>query len=498
MLNKFQTQKILLFTTIFIVSFFGFIKSTFLNYTKVSRHQSLVEEQKKIISNLDQIIANSKLESVNSNNFIITELNQLKANKVKLQEVHKEYKKAINQANIYLFLACCGLIIISSIDHFVKQSLVDILKQSRQAEKNFQEKNQQLENRAQELSQLLEQIKITEEEQRKGKEQLQIKLVKLQQELLPVNQGNLSVRATVTEDEIGNLAKSYNQTLENLSRIIFQFQEVTKTVTKTTNSNEEEVIQLSNDALKQTQAITSVLEEVQKMAESIGMVSDNAAKAENSIKKATERVKQGDITINATVDRIVALQESTAAAKEQVKKLAKASSKISKAVDLIRKIALQTNVLAVNASIEAARAGEEGMGFTVVAEEVQTLATQSAKTATDIEKLVLEIQTETNKVIKVMDQSNQEIMAGSKLMKETRLSLQQITEASSEIDLLIEEINRVAKEQSQKSQTVTSTMEKVVAIANQTSVSATDVSTSFKNLLQVASNLETSINQFKV
>jgi methyl-accepting chemotaxis protein PixJ len=89
-------------------------------------------------------------------------------------------------------------------------------------------------------------------------------------------------------------------------------------------------------------------------------------------------------------------------------------------------------------------------------------------------------------------------MAGSKLMTETRLSLQQITEASNEIDLLIEDINKVANQQSRNSQTVTNTMEKVFAIAKQNSVSATDVSTSFKNLLQVTENLEASINQFKV
>jgi methyl-accepting chemotaxis protein len=411
----------------------------------------------------------------------------------------KVYKQAVNQANIYLFLAfSCTIILLGSIAYLVNKNLVNLLQQRRQAEQNLQVTNQKLEDRSQELSQLLEQIQVAEKEQRKAKEQLQTRVSRLQQELLPVNQGNLTIRATVTEDEIGTVANSYNQTLENLSRIILQVQDVTKTVAKATNNNEEEVVRLSVDAFTQTQEIASALEQVQKIGESMEVVVDRATKAENSVKKATAKVKQGDMTINATVDSIFALQESTMAAKEQVQKLAKASLKISKAIDLIRKIALQTNVLAVNASIEAARAGEEGMGFTVVAEEVQSLATQSAKIATDIEKLVLEIQGETNKVIKVMDQSNQEMMTGSKLMTETRLSLQQITEASKEIDLFIEDINKVATQQSQNSQAVTNTMEKIVAIAKKTSVSATDVSTSFKDLLQVTENLEASMNQFKV
>ena len=350
-----------------------------------------------------------------------------------------------------------------------------------------------LEDRFEEqTTELLDTQRITKEQQ------LQQRIQALQQEIAPVNQGDLTARAAVTEDEIGIIANSYNQTLENLSSIILQVQDVTKTLANTTNRNEAEIGQLSADALQQTEEIASALNRVQTMAKSLALVAHNAAKAENSIKQAKEKVQKGDLAINATAERIVSLGKSTVAAKEQVQKLGKASRKISKAVDLIRQIALQTNVLAVNASIEAARAGEEGMGFTVVADEVQSLATRSAKTATDIEKLVLEIQGETNKVIKVMEQNSQEIMAGSQLMKETRFSLQEITKASAEIDVLVEDITKVAMEQSENSQSVTTTMEGVAAIANKTSASATGVSTSFKELLQAAGQLEASINQFKI
>ena len=329
-------------------------------------------------------------------------------------------------------------------------------------------------------------------------QQLYQRIQALQQEIASVSQGDLTARAVVTEDEIGSIADSYNQTLENLSQIVSQVQDVTKTLASTTNRNETEIGQLSTAALQQTEEIASVLERVQKMAQSLALVAHNAAKAEDSIKQAKEKVQKGDFAINATAKRIDSLGESTIAAKAQVQKLGKASRKISKAVDLIRQIALQTNVLAVNASIEAARAGEEGMGFTVVADEVQSLATRSAKTATDIEKLVLEIQGETNKVIKVMEQNSQEIIAGSQLMKQTRFSLQEITKASTEIDVLVEDITKVAIEQSENSQTVTSTMEEIAAIANKTSASVTGVSSSFKELLQAAGQLEASVDRFKI
>lgn len=302
---------------------------------------------------------------------------------------------------------------------------------------------------------------------------------------------------TVERAEIVAITNSHNQTIESLNQIIAQVENISKSIANTTNHNQEGIAQLSANTIQQNQAIVAVLNQVQTMAESMASVAQNAAEAEKSIKQATEKVKQEDLAINNTVERIVSLGESTAAAKEQVQKLKLASRKISKAVDLIRKIALQTNVLAVNASIEAARAGEEGMGFTVVADEVQSLATRSAKTATDIEKLVIEIQGETSKVIKVIDRSNQEIMAGSKLMQKTRESLQEVTNASIEIDRLIEDISKQATEQSENSKSVTATMEEAAAAASKTSESAIDVSTFFKELQQVTEELKSSVNKFQ-
>jgi methyl-accepting chemotaxis protein len=356
---------------------------------------------------------------------------------------------------------------------------------------SFNNLETKVEQRTAELNELLNQQQI-------DKEQLQRRVKQLQEQLKPVNQGDLTIRATVTDDELGLLANSYNSIIENLEKIVGQVKAATQTVAETTNRNENAIAKLATGASYQKEEISVVLNRIETMVKSMETLANRAAKAEITIKQANEKVKEGDQAINESVERILALGETTSATKEQVKRLGKASRKISKAVELIRKIALQTNVLAVNASIEAARAGEEGLGFTVVADEVQSLASQSAQTATDIEALVLEIQAETDKVVRAMEESSKEVLAGSQLMKQTRSSLQQLTHTSEEVNQLVEAIAAAAREQSQTSQTVTRTIQQVAAIVWETSSSATDVSDSFQELLSISQQLQNSVGKFRV
>jgi len=250
--------------------------------------------------------------------------------------------------------------------------------------------------------------------------------------------------------------------------------------------------------LRQAQEIAAALDRIQEMSNSIRAVATSASQAEAAVLESTLRVQEGDAAMNRTVDGILAIRETVAETSMKVKQLGESSQKISKVVNLIGRFAAQTNLLALKASIEAARAGEEGRGFAVLADEVRSLAGQSAAATAEIETLVAAIQTETNSVVAAMEAGTLQVVAGTKLVDETRQSLNKIAAASTQIGGFVSEIASNAVAQSQASESVTQTMSDVAAIAQHTSNEATLVSASFKELLAVAQQLQASVGQFKV
>jgi twitching motility protein PilJ/methyl-accepting chemotaxis protein PixJ len=344
----------------------------------------------------------------------------------------------------------------------------------------------------------IEQQQLAEEKERKAREELQRRALELLIEVDPVSRGDLSIRASVTPDEIGTIADSYNATIESLRKIVTQVQKSAQQVAQTTTSKESSFQELSAAAIKQTEEISTALDRIQGIARSIRSVANNAEAAERAVKEASLTVAAGDEAIERTVEGFIAIRETVAETAKKVKRLGESSQKISKVVNLIGSFAEQTNLLALNASIEAAHAGEEGRGFAVVADEVRALARQSATATAEIEALVAQIQTETNEVVTAMEAGTEQVVTGTKLVDETRQSLERIAKASNTIDRLVEEIAQAAVSQAIDSQAVTETMTQVAEISNKTTQEATEVSESFKELLAVARDLQETVSKFKV
>ena len=336
------------------------------------------------------------------------------------------------------------------------------------------------------------------QQQKTAREQLQQQALELLMEVDPISRGDLTTRATVTEGEIGTLADSYNSTVESLRDIVLQVQKSTAQMAAATSNNDGFVRSLSQRASQQSQALAVALEQIQTMTESVRAVALNAESAEKTFEQMLQTVANGDAAMDRTVAGICDIRETVAQTVKKVKRLGESSQKISKVVNLIDGFSAQTNLLALNASLEASRAGEEEHNFAVVAEEIRTLAQQSAEATTEIEEIVASIQLDTKEVFKAMERGIERVAIGTKLVAETRQNLDRVAQDSHQVNSRIVEIARETIEESRASQQITQTIAEVTAMADTTSTDAVRVSTSTKELLAVAEELQASVSQFKV
>ncbi|MHC5735200.1 GAF domain-containing protein [Nostoc sp.] len=331
-----------------------------------------------------------------------------------------------------------------------------------------------------------------------AKELLQQRSIQLLTALRPALNGDLTVRAPITEDELGTIADAYNNTLQALRQIVIHVQGAAQQVAQTSSNSEASLAGLTNLAQQQSEEITAALGEIQHMVDSTEAVVANAELVQLAVQQANQTVESGDTAMNLTVKAIQGIRDTVAQTSKKIKRLSESSQKISKVVNLIGNFATQTNVLALNAAIEATRAGEYGKGFAVVADEVRSLSRQSAAATIEIEKLVQEIQAETGEVAVAMETGIQQVVEGTNLVSDTRQNLNAIVSATAEISQLIERITAATQKQMAQSVTVTKSMQDVAEIANKTFAESQEIASVFQDLSGMAQELLTSAGKFKV
>ncbi|NET31404.1 MAG: GAF domain-containing protein [Cyanothece sp. SIO1E1] len=338
----------------------------------------------------------------------------------------------------------------------------------------------------------------TSEEQRQLKEELQLQLINLLGHVEGAATGDLTVRAEVSTGEIGTVADFFNSIIESLRQIVTQVQHSATQVNSAIGDNEIAIRQLADTAFYQAEEITRTLDSVEQMTSSIQVVATSAHQAADVARTASDTAQAGGAAMDLTAQKILSLRETVAATAKKVKRLGESSQQISKVVSLINQIALQTNLLAINAGIEAARAGEEGQGFAVVAEEVGQLAARSAAATREIENIVDTIQSETSQVVEAMEESTAQVVEGTHLVDATKQSLEQILQVSAQIDQLVQSISTATVSQVETSEVVSGLMQEIAQASEQTSKSSHQVSSSLNQTIQIAQELQESVGAFKV
>lgn len=346
--------------------------------------------------------------------------------------------------------------------------------------------------------QLKEEAERLAQEQRQQKELLQKRALELLLEVDPVSRGDLTVRAKVTEDELGTIADSYNSLIRSLRELVLGVKESATTVTQSTIANDQVVKTVVTGAKQQVEALQEALQQVEAMAESLQEVEQRAQIAQSQVNEAVAVVAEGDKVMTRTVAEINVAREKVTKAAEKVQLLESASQKIAKVVKLIGNFAAQTNLLALNASIEAARAGEEGESFKVVADEVRALAQRSTEATREIRRLLEEIQGQVNEVVSAIQEGTEQVAESTELIEQARQRLQAINEVSAEVNQLINDIAQVSHLQLINSDRVKQVMTQVATIAADNSQQAETVARTFDELLALAQRLQQQVGRFKV
>lgn len=323
-------------------------------------------------------------------------------------------------------------------------------------------------------------------------------ILRLMNEMGDLADGDLTIRATVTEDVTGAIADSVNYTIEELSVLVRRINDAASRVTQATESAQRVSGELLDASERQSREIQQAGSQVQEMARQMNAVSTNALQTAQVARRSLEAARKGADAVQDSIKGMNEIREQIQETSKRIKRLGESSQEIGEIVELISDITEQTNVLALNAAIQAASAGEAGRGFTVVAEEVQRLAERSAEATKQIAAIVKTIQTDTQDAVAAMENSTRGVVEGAKLSDAAGQALSEIGDVSVEMATLVEKISADTQRQASVATDVAESMRGILAINEATTRGTQQSAVSIGQLADLAVELKGSVSGFKV
>ena len=323
-------------------------------------------------------------------------------------------------------------------------------------------------------------------------------IMRLLDEMGSLAEGDLTVKATVTEDMTGAIADSINFAVEQLRSLVQTITDTSVQVASSAQETQATAMHLAEAAEHQAQEINSASSRITEIAASIDQVSKNSAESAEVAQRSVHIATAGAGVVRQTIAGMDSIRDQIQETSKRIKRLGESSQEIGSIVELINDISEQTNILALNAAIQAASAGEAGRGFAVVADEVQRLAERSSNATKRIESLVQTIQADTNEAVSSMEQTTSEVVAGARLAEDAGTALGEIEKVSSDLSNLIQGISSAAQQQSGAAANITQAMNTIQQITTQTSQGASQTAESIGNLAQLAADLRRSVADFKL
>ncbi|NND65794.1 MAG: methyl-accepting chemotaxis protein [Gammaproteobacteria bacterium] len=322
-------------------------------------------------------------------------------------------------------------------------------------------------------------------------------IMRLLDEISSLADGDLTVRATVTEDMTGHIADSINYAVEAMHKLVTTIDEAATGLDRAAKQTQASARHLTQASESQTKQVFAATKSISDMAGSIEQVSQNANRSTQVAQQAVNLAGKGDEAVRRTMDGMGTIRNAIQETSKRIKRLGESSQEIGNIVELINDIAEQTNILALNASIQASMAGEAGRGFAVVADEVQRLAERSTNATKQIEVLVRTIQSDTNEAVVSMERSTADVVSGAMLAENAGKALSEIATVSKQISELVKSISNSANAQAMAAADLTRNTGVLQEISSQTADNTSATTKAIGKLAKMAENLRGAIKGFR-
>ena len=312
-------------------------------------------------------------------------------------------------------------------------------------------------------------------------------------------EGELFARMAIeSQDEMQQIAHDFNHMAEKFEALV---QQIVSATTQLASASEQ-VSVISQDSAtnidnqrRETEQVATAMNE---MAATVQEVARNASEAAGAASHADNEAGAGRAVVRETTASIENLAHEVESAAQVVQQLANDSESIGAVLDVIKGIAEQTNLLALNAAIEAARAGEQGRGFAVVADEVRTLASRTQDSTKEIEGMIEQLQNGARNAVEVMENGREKARTGVDQTKQAVQALDAITKAVATINQMNTQIASAAEQQRATTEEMNRNIININQIAEQTATSAIQTTTASDELARLSAQLQSLVNQFKL
>lgn len=312
-----------------------------------------------------------------------------------------------------------------------------------------------------------------------------------------IAEGDLTSRIGITgRDEMGLIMTALAATQVQLRVVVDEIRLAEMAVTRQGQGLSTQTEKLANLAAEQQDSVLRVSAAMEEVSVSISEVARSSGQASDSARSTRAVIDRGSEQLalnNASTLRVVAVVEESAKAMSE---LSGSIQQIGSITNVIKDIAEQTNLLALNAAIEAARAGEQGRGFAVVADEVRKLAERTANSTAEITRMVAQVQQTTGAAVVSMDNAAREVQTGRELLDATNVQFQEINRAADDVLHSARHIADATREQSVAAEDVAKNMEHISQMIEQNNQSVQGVSDSTLLLTRTASELHSIVEHF--